>query len=345
MLMSDATAPPDRSTRLRALLGLAAILLIGAVVVIAVTLWVIGSPARSQAIALLDGLSLREFAALPDDDAYPAALAIAADGRVFTGSYQTGAIWAISPAGDIREVAGARDLIGSVTGLDIAPDGQLYILDRVSALESQGAVVWRYDGSQLERLFEIPQSAFAGFLPDDIAVNGTGRIYLSDRQGHVLRYDAAGQPLRTHGEARWWKLPCDAGCEATGLAYDDGRDALLVADAANDRVYRINLANDEPSSVETVFQRNEQASSMGLDGIDISPDGDIYLAMLARNHVARLRDGELVLLARDFRGAADLVYDAARDRLIIANWNQFSLGFGTRPQLPFALDVMDLGGL
>ena len=56
-----------------------------------------------------------------------------------------------------------------------------------------------------------------------------------------------------------------------------------------------------------------------------------------------LVDGDLVMLAQDFRGASDVAYDAARKRLYVANWNQFSLGFGTRPQLPFAIDVIHLG--
>ena len=74
----------------------------------------------------------------------------------------------------------------------------------------------------------------------------------------------------------------------------------------------------------------------------LSPAGDVYLALLNWNRVARLEAGELVMLAKDFRGASDLAYDAARDRLYVTNWNQFGLAFGTRPQLPFAIDVIDL---
>jgi hypothetical protein len=49
------------------------------------------------------------------------------------------------------------------------------------------------------------------------------------------------------------------------------------------------------------------------------------------------------MLAKDFRGASDLAYDPARRRLYISNWNQFGLAFGTRPQLPFAIDMMQFG--
>ena len=74
----------------------------------------------------------------------------------------------------------------------------------------------------------------------------------------------------------------------------------------------------------------------------MSPQVARYLwALLGWNRAARLQNGELEMLARDFRGASDLALDARRGRLYVTNWNQFSLGFGTRPQLPFALDVLE----
>ena len=94
------------------------------------------------------------------------------------------------------------------------------------------------------------------------------------------------------------------------------------------------------ASTETLFNDGAR-QGFGFDGIDVTPAGEVYLALLAWNRAARLDKGELQMLARDFRGASDLVYDAARERLIVTNWNQFSLGFGTRPQLPFALDAVE----
>ena len=342
--MTEAQPSPDRSTRLKALFALVLTLIIGAIVVIAITWWVIGSAPRSQAVPLAEGLAVREFAILPADDAYPAALAISADGTVYTGSYQTGALWSISPEGDVREIAGARDLIGSITGLDVAPEGALYILDRIAALEAKGAVVWRYAAGELESLFQIPHFEFRGFLPDDIAVDQAGKIYISDRLGHVLRYAADGAPIGREGEPTWWYLPCRAGCEATGLAYDAAKDDLLVADAAAEAIYRIDLAADSPSNKQVLYDGGGQGHDYSFDGIDVAADGAVYIALLNANRVARLEEGALVMLAKDFRGASDLVYDGARRRLIVTNWNQFSLGFGTRPQLPFALDVVELGG-
>ena len=338
--MSEPDSNPRPFTRFRALLALLITLLIGAVVIVAMTWWVVGSAPRSQAIAERDGLSVREFVALPDEDAYPAALAIDADGRVYTGSYQSGALWAISPDGAVSEMADSRARIGSITGLDVAPDGALYILDRIAPLESKGAVIWRYQAGELRSLVEIPAEPSIGLLlPDDIAVDSAGRIYISDRDpARVWRYSSDGRNL-----GLFWRPPADSEAAPTGLAYDAGREAILISDSAQDAVYRVPAsATDLASAVdatETLFD-DQGRQGYGFDGIAVTPAGDVYLALLAWNRAGRLDQGELVMLARDFRGASDLVYDAARNRLIVTNWNQFSLGFGTSPQLPFALDVI-----
>ena len=335
--MTDSPAQPDRFSRLRALLYVLAALAIGAVLIVAMTWFVIGSPPRSQAIASAEGIRVAEYIALPADDAYPAALAIAADGTLYTGSYQSGALWAVSPAGKIREIPGSRERIGSVTGLDVAADGALYILDRIAPLDAQGAIIWRYAAGELQSLAAIPNDAAAGvLLPDDIALDSAGRIYISDRAGRVLQFSAAGERLGI-----WWAADCRQSCAPTGLAWDHVNHALLVADSEFDAVFRIPSIGGIAGASSLIFAADADAG-YGLDGMALAPTGEIYLALLAWNRVARLSDGELIMLAKDFRGASDLAYHAAADRLFVTNWNQFSLGFGTRPQLPFALDVIDL---
>ena len=341
--MTDSQPKPAPRARLRALLFLLLTLLIGAVLIVAMTWFVVGSAPRSQAVAVAEGVAVSEFAALPGEDAYPAALALDAEGRLYTGSYQTGAVWAIDPAGQVREIIGAEAGIGSVTGLDVGADGALYILDRVAPLDAQGAVVWSYDETGLRLLAEIPAGRVNGLmLPDDIAVDRDNHIYISDRDPpRLLRLDSAGETL----DIVW--RPRDSSIAPTGLAYDSDNHALLITDSANDHIYRLPLdAPDLDAAVdraETLFSAADNLD-YGLDGIDIAPDGAIYVALLNWNRIARLDDGALVMLARDFRGSSDVAVDAARGRLYVSNWNQFSLGFGTRPQLPFALDVVQLDG-
>ncbi len=339
--MSDSDPKPAPFSRLRALLFLLLSLAFGAALIVAMTWFVIGSAPRSQAVAVAKNLSVSEFVTLPDDDAYPAALAIDADGTLYTGSYETGALWSISPDGDRRELPGSRERIGAVSGLDSASDGALYILDRIAPLNAEGALVWRYADGDLAPLFEIRSEAFFGnVLPDDIAVDSEGRIYISDRLGHVLRYSMMGEPLGHRGDVYWWAAPCREKCEITGIAYDRANNALVIADPADESVYRVDITDGPPGDRRTLLRGAAQKSDFGFDGIALSPDGDIYIALLNWNRVARVADGELVMLAKDFRGASDVTYDGTRNRLYVTNWNQFGLAFGTRPQLPFAIDVI-----
>ena len=334
-LVTEIEAQPSRRTRLRAILFLLAALLIGAGLMVAMTWFVVGSAPRSLPIAVVDGVLVREFVALPGDEAYPAALALAQDGTLYTGSYKTGALWAIDPAGTMREIATAEERIGSVSGLEAAA-GALYILDRITPLDAQGAVVWRYAESRLEKIVVIPPGRYDGvMLPDDIAVDRNGSIYISDRDPpRVLRYRERERSL----EAFW--QPDDRSAAPTGLAYDSLSHALLVTDSANDAILRVPIA--EPAAAQWLFTDLAERG-YGFDGIDVAPDGEVYLALLGWNRAARLRAGELEMLARDFRGASDVALDAGRGRLYVSNWNQFSLGFGTGPQLPFALDVLEWG--
>ncbi|MCY3979011.1 MAG: hypothetical protein OXG23_13005 [Chloroflexi bacterium] len=341
----ETEAKPTRFPRLRALLFLALALLFGVALVIAMTWFVIGSAPRSKAIAVAEDVTVSEFATLPDDDAYPAALAINAAGALYSGSYQSGALWSISPAGEVREIPASREQIGSVSGLDIASDGALYILDRIEPLDARGAVIWRYTDGDLARLFDIRYDDFiGGVLPDDIAVDAEDRIYISDRLGHVLRYSRTGAPLGSGGEPYWWFAPCLQKCgEVTGIAYDAASDELLIADPADEAIHRVKITDGQPGDRPTVYGGGEQRNEYGFDGISATPGGEIYIALLNWNRVARVVDGELVMLAKDFRGASDLAYDPARQRLYVSNWNQFSLAFGTSPQLPFAIDVIEFG--
>lgn len=335
--VTELASETPRFTRVRALLYVVVALVIGAALVVAMTWFVVGSAPRSSAIAVAEHVTIAEHAALPDDDAYPAAVALGGDGMLYTGSYQSGALWSISRDGTINEIWGSRERIGSVTGLDVAPDGALLILDRITPLDAKGAIIWRYFEGQLDFVVQIPNDEFAGaLLPDDVAIDSAGLIYVSDRAGKVLRFDGDGEYLGV-----WWTADCRVKCAPTGLAWDSADGSLLVTDSEQDAIYRIASKDGAPANTSRLFMDSDE-SGYGFDGIAVAASGEIYVALLGWNRVARLQDGDLVELAKDFRGASDIAYDADTDRLYVSNWNQFSLGFGTRPQLPFALDVIDL---
>ncbi len=171
------------------------------------------------------------------DEAYPAALALAQDGTLYTGSYKTGALWAIDPAGTMREIATAEERIGSVSGLEAAA-GALYILDRITPLDAQGAVVWRYAESRLEKIVVIPPDAMtASCCPMTLLSTATAASTsaTATRRGS-LRYRERERSL----EAFW--QPDDRSAAPTGLAYDSLSHALLVTDSANDAILRVPIA-------------------------------------------------------------------------------------------------------
>lgn len=331
--------------RLKALIYIVVTVIIGIAIVVGATLWVIGSAPRTQAISLIEGMTVGEYITLPDDDAYPASLAVASDGTLYTGSYKSGAVWSISADGFISELPQTRDKIGSVSALDIAPDGSLVILDRIVPLDTEGAILWRYQNEELSSIVELPNNPNYGVvLPDDIAIDATGRIYVSDRgPDRVWRFSADGL-----NEGVWWSdlQAGDAKVATTGLAYDAQNDAILITDGERDIIFRVTAssvdATESAKASTQLFMRDPQMGNLGLDGITVAPDGTIYISALSTNHVAKLENGELLFIAQDFRGSSDVTYDVNKDVLYVSNWNQFSLGFGTRPQLPFALDIIDL---
>lgn len=336
---------PSNFTRLQALLFLIGSLVVGAVVMVLLTWWVVGSAPRATAISIDAGVTVEEYIMLPDDDSYPAAVALGDDGTLYTGSYSSGVIWSITADGIISEVDDTRDQIGSVTGLDVASNGVLYILDRIEALDAKGAIIWQYADGNLTSLVEIPYDDTVGVaLPDDIAVDGEGLIYITDRdQANVWRYGADGS-----NQGVWWQPPASPVSEKaapTGLAYDPTENAILITDGEQDAIYRVSAASaglaEARDNTELLYV-DTQRNGYGFDGIDVSPFRGIYVALLGWNRVARLDGKQLVMLAQEFRGASDVVYDTEKDALYVTNWNQFSLGFGTSPQLPFALDILDL---
>jgi sugar lactone lactonase YvrE len=293
---------------------------------------------RDQSVALIDSVTVREFAVLPDDDAYPATVAVGPDGRVYTGSYVTGAIWVIGEDGVPSEIPGTRDAIGSVSGLAVDPDGVLYVVDQEdSNALTLGGDVKRIDLDGSVTMLDGPSDEQGFLLPDDITLDAQGRIYVSDRgRREIWRYEADGS-----GGSTWWTAPesdSETRPAPTGLAYDPAADAILITDSNLDAIDRVFIATGE---TERLYQHRGTEYAPGLDGITVAPDGTIYAAALAQNGLVRLTDGELEYVAGLFRGISDVGY--SEGKIYAANFDSFSLVVPlVRPRLPFALDVVEL---
>ena len=294
---------------------------------------------RDTSVALVGSVSVREFAVLPDDDAYPKTVAVGPDGMVYTGSFASGAMWAITPDGDLSEMPGTRAAIGAVSGLTVAPDGTIYVVDKVDPSPAAlGGDVKRIapDGS-ISHFASIDDDR--GFvLPDDIALDPAGNVYVSDRgRGEIWRFTPEGQG------SLWWTPPPNERSKRpapTGLAYDPEHHALLVTDSTLDILYRVDI---DSGTSDVLYDHQGKDFAPGFDGLTIAPDGTIYIAALAQNGVVRLNNGGLDYIAGVFRGISDIAYSAGR--IYATNFDSYSLAVPfVRPRLPFALDVIDLNG-
>jgi sugar lactone lactonase YvrE len=291
---------------------------------------------RVMAVALVAPLTVQQFAALPDDNSYPSTVAVAPDGTVYTGSFATGAIWQIAPSGSVKEVPGTRDGIGAVIGMAVASDGSLLVVDQLDTdpRSSGGKVVRVKDGT----VATFSSEKFVS--PLDVTVDAAGHVYVTDSgTNQVWRFDADGS-----NGAIWWTSPAQASGlthpAATGLAYDATRDAIIVTDPEVNTIYRVKVSD---ASTETLYEHGSQPDAPGFDGATVTPDGTLYVAALAQNGIAKLDNGKLDYIAGLFRGPSDVAF-AAPNRLYVTNFDQTSIVIPiVHPQLPFALDVIELG--
>lgn len=317
--------------------------------VVGLILLTVNSEPRAQARAVDEAVTVREFVTLPDDDSYPATVAVASDGTVYTASYASGVVWSITPEGRRREVTGTRDEIGSAAALAVAPDNSLFILDRLdSDPRAAGGVIWKLspDGTLTEFGAIDDEQGFVS--AQDIAVDSAGNVYVSDRgRRDVWRFTPDGV-----GELFWRVPPDDERIDdvtPTGLAYDASTDTLLITDLPADTIYRVGLENPSTNgeNTEIVYRYPEDGDSRDqpdFDGITVAPDGTIYVAAYRddeNNGVVRLDGNTVTYLATNFRGATDVAYFDGR--IYVTNFDSQSLVLpGIKPHLPFAIDVVEL---
>jgi len=288
--------------------------------------------------SLSANITVNQFAALPDDDAYPAALAVAPDGRVYTGSYKTGKLWVITPQGEVTTVATKGEALKSIIGLTVAPDGSLYIVDGTdSDPATDGGDVKHMTADGTVTTFATIKDAKGFVSPDDVTLDAAGNVYVSDRaRVEVWRFNKDGS-----GGIAWWtppKLDNVTTYTPTGLAYDTSKNSILITDGTNDTIYRVPV--DSPDKSELLYWHKGQPNPPGFDGLTVTPQGVIYVAALGQRGIARLDGGTLTYIAGLFRGPSDVDY-AAPDKLYVTNWDQFSLAVPvSKPSLSFALDVI-----
>ena len=344
--------------RVALFIGIAlAFLAVIVLITILVGIYTVQNTPRLEAVPLTADYAVEEYVMLPDEDAYPATFAVDQNGTLYTGSYATGVIWAINTQKELREIPNTREKIGSVSAIVAAPDNSFYILDRISPLFTQGAKVWKLDSADTLTLVKDFTGIQADILqlPDDIAVDNVGNIYISDRgadNNHDIIYRLASDGT----EGVWWQSPPVTNARVyapTGLAYNREKNALYITDFLLDLIYEVDIAEDGSAGENKILydrRQGDEETPPGFDGISVTDDGIVFVSGLGNNRIGMYdpNTGLMTYVAGQFRSPADVIYDPLTQRIFVANWDQRALlpsqvlfvDVETKPHLPFAIDVV-----
>ncbi len=165
-------------------------------------------------------------------------------------------------------------------GLAVATDGTLYVAE-----EAGGSVV-KLDAASAQTV--IGSNAFAPgtrsfqTAPRALLLTPAGRLWALERSGTMIEFDA-GSGARLRSLAPPQVGAADAVGLATALAYDASRDALLLADAARNRVLRVNAS----TGLAEVLIAPSAGGLSAPAGLAIGPDGRLYVSSAGSDQVLR----------------------------------------------------------
>lgn len=289
---------------------------------------------RREPVAVLEGATVATLVELEGERAYPESITVGGDGYLYSGSFCTGELWRISPAGELE--LWVAEGIDSASGMAFAPDGRLYVIDH-------GDCDPRNSGSSIKVV--APDGAVSDFASEDsdlllnaLTFDGAGHLYALDTQGGTVLLYAEDGSTQT-----WWELPETASAPVpTGISFAPAQNALLIADSSNGRIYQVAIAADgSAGNPEVLYEEAEHE----LDGLTLDEQGQIIFTEYDTGKVLRrLADGSIEVLADKFRNPSDVAY--LDGRVYVTNFDSVSLAplvsLLVDPALPFTIDVITL---
>jgi len=177
---------------------------------------------------------------------------------------------------------GEQEVLRSPQGISFGIDGTLYVCDRdnssIIRFDRSGGVVSQFNGfdSRTARMF----------LPIDVSVSGGIEIYVLDgANSRVLRFDRNLKNAYviytpdTDGNTLFTVL--------NGLAFDSVSGDLFITDRNNGAIIRIGMLGGNTHSSGRFG--SEKASLREPAGLDVAPDGSLFVADMGNGAVGVLR--------------------------------------------------------
>ncbi len=215
---------------------------------------------------------------------------------------------------------GAKDGDGWISKLDTAGkilnDKWVVGLNAPKGLRSHRGTLWVTDidrliaidiaGGRIAHTVEVPDAKFL----NDVAIDDEGAVYVSDMQtSRIHRYH--GGELSVFAEGRDMENP-------NGLLVE--KDKLIVA------AWGLDIQHDFSTAVPgrlyaldlKTRQRTDLTEPLGnLDGLEADGRGGHIVTDWVSGDVYRIRKGEVKIIMKLPKGAADIAFLTDRDRLII----------------------------
>lgn len=235
----------------------------------------------------------------------PQGLAVDANGVLYVGDRGNVRIVSVTPGDEIEvlldhERRGAEPRLREVAGLALDGAGRLLIADtesqRIFAFDLGDGSFQTVAGSGIRGVAPDTVDALQADLrdPTGVAVDAAGRIYFSERGGHVIRrLEPDGRLIRFCGVGGLGGFSGDGGPaeeadlrRPAGIAVADGQ--LYIADSGNHRVRAVNL---ETGVIRTVA---------GSGGRGFGGDGEVAIdALLDEPEAVAAADGNPTLFIVD----------------------------------------------
>jgi len=228
---------------------------------------------------------------------HPEDVAVTREGLLYAGG-EAGQLYRVDPASGTVEVIGETG--GSVLGLDVGPDGDLY------ACDFQRHAVFRLELAD-DRPVGEPRKVLAGgpdappLHPNYLAFDREGRMYVSDsgrREGLPGPFDDSGGCVYVVDPDGGGRVLTDEPCAfPNGIALSADGDTLYVCESGNHRISAVHLDDGHVEGIELV------TDDCGMvDGLALDADERLYVASIGDDAVYRYDDGDLELLVHDPTG-------------------------------------------